>query len=260
MALSSISFSKDLLKPKQERKTCESAREFISTVEYLKNNKDFQISKKDLIKVGMKVSTGCSGASNRFFKIVKILTKSGLDTKSSIETGILFVSKTDVYTKTFINIFKKAFQEGDLNLDLYSSLKIAKNLSVEFDGDLEKVISDFNSLISLCNEKKFGLTLRQCSVLANQVTKAGENYDQNISEPFSDLFTFLRDNKSGPQITTGSSLSLALEIIKFGPLASKNFKNSYKYAIGKSGLNYQAKDALNFAKEISSHSFQIQNE
>ena len=72
---------------------CLSAREYITTVNYFRTNKDFGLSEKEIQKTADKVSMGCSGASQRFIKIVKVLTKMGIDTRSSIENGFSFVNK-----------------------------------------------------------------------------------------------------------------------------------------------------------------------
>ena len=102
---SSIGFSNvtTLLK---EKINCPSTKEYITTTLYLRDQKDFGLSEKEIQQTADKVSLGCVDSSDRFIKTLKLLTKLGIDTRSSLEIALELSAKSNAHAEAFIEIFK----------------------------------------------------------------------------------------------------------------------------------------------------------
>jgi hypothetical protein len=231
---------------------CLSAREYITTVNYFRKNKDFGLSEKEIQITADKVSMGCSGASQRFIKIVKVLTKMGIDTRSSIDNGFNFVNRNDDYTDVFIEIYKHTYDPKYLDLDALTAMKISLDLSTDYKGNVKKSLKDFKDLVEFCvKNKSMELPTPSCARVAAQVTRLGEDFKKPIAKPFIELIHFLQDKKKGPQLNRNVSMKIAQEVIKNGPTAVKNFKQGYLFAVSKKGLGRTIKQALPLATNLA---------
>lgn len=236
---------------------CESTREYVTTVQYLRDEKDFGLKNSDILKIADEISQGCSGASQRFIKISKLLTKVGIDTKSSLETAKKFAAKGDSFVDAFITIFKQTYSSNELDLDALNAMQISVKLSVEFDGTVKHAVSDFNELANFCKDRKeMDLPIPQCAQLATKITRLGQKYNEPIATPFIKLVRFLEESKRGPEQPKSEVLKIAEKVIAHGPIASQNFIDAYKYAVKKDGLGISDKDAIAFGVKMSKRSYQ----
>jgi hypothetical protein len=240
---------------------CLAAREYITTIQFFKQQSELALNQKQILKYADLVSRGCTGASERFIKVTKLLTGMGIDTKSSIDTAGLISQKTDDYSKAFIQIFKYAYHSDFLNLDARQSMKIATELSTRYNGDINQSIDDFKKTVELCLHKKsMQLTPIHCAQVATQITKHGQDFQASVFESFADIMIFLQYKKKGPGLDRKNALKIALNISAFGPKSGENFKQTYRYAVSKKGLAYNAKQAITLANKITARSFKIKSE
>jgi hypothetical protein len=237
---------------------CLAAREYITTIQFFKDQTDFALNQKQILKYAELVSKGCTGSSERFIKVTKLLTGMGIDTKSSIDTAGLISQKSKEFGQAFIQIFKYAYHSKYLNLNARESMKIATELSTQYSGDINISIEDFKNTVELCLHKdSMKLTPNDCAKVATKITKAGQKFQSSVFSSFADIMTFLQYNKKGPGLDRKSALTIGLKISEYGPTSGENFKQTYRYAVSKKGLSYTAKQAITLAKKITAHSFKI---
>lgn len=235
---------------------CESTKEYVTTVQFLRDKKDFGIDQAGILKIADEISLGCSGASQRFIKITRLLTKVGIDTKNSIETAKRFAAKDDSFVDAFITIFKQTYNQDELDLDALNALKISTQLSVEFDGTVKHAVSDFNELANFCKSRKeMDLPLPKCAELATKVTRLGQSFEEPIAKPFIKLVHFLEENKRGPEKPKNQVLDIAQKVMVNGPQASENFIQAYRFANSKDGLGFTDQNAIEFGIKMSARSF-----
>jgi hypothetical protein len=239
---------------------CLSAREYITTINYFRKNKDFGLSEKEIQLTADKVSMGCSGASQRFIKVVKVLTKMGIDTRSSIDNGFSFVNQNDDYTDVFIEIYKHTYDPKFLDLDALTSMRISLDLSTDYKGNVKKSLEDFKALVNFClKNKSMELPTPTCARVAAKITRLGEDFKEPIAKPFIELIHFLQDKKKGPMLNRNDAMKIAQEVIKSGPTAVKNFKQGYLFDVSKNGLGRTIKQALPLATSLANRTIKLES-
>lgn len=233
-------------------RTCMTSREFITTLEFLRDFKELAIQEQDAQAAARKVAEHCTGAAQRFIRVAKTLSRAGLSGKNSVESGLEFASRTDRETETFLLVFSRAFLAEFLDLDLRSAMQMARSLSTQFDGDVLAVRDDFETVLEFClRSKGLDLPRPRCGTLAAQLARKGGDYSGGISRPFIKLYQFL-ESERGPALDKEKSLTLAQELVAEGGADSAdNFIHAYRYAISKSGLELSAKDAMGFARSMT---------
>jgi hypothetical protein len=233
---------------------CLSTREFVTTLEFLREHKEFSLSEQDARLLSEKVSDGCTGASKRFIQVLNVLVKAGVPTKKAIEIGLKFGQSSDDKTAAFLTIFKGSYIESLLDLDVNQAMKIALELSDTYEGKSKLVEKNFNLLVEFCVDKKsLDLPLPECARLAARVVKNGSDHEFYISNEFISLFNYLTDEKAA-NLPTFEALVVSEFVTKFGPEAKKNFIPAYEYAVNKKGLDRSVKDAIEFGKTMASKS------
>lgn len=253
---SGLSLANATIKENSEMIKCESTKEFVTTVQFLRDKKDFGLDTKSILKIADEISLGCSGSGQRFIKVTRLLSSVGIDTKSALETAKKFAAKDDSFVDAFVTIFKQTYNKDDLDLDALSALKISTQLSIEFNGTVKHAVSDFNSLVNFCkNKKEMDFPLPKCAELATRITRLGQAYNEPIAKPFIELVQFLEENEKGPKRPKNQVLPIAEKVIKNGPIASKNFIQAFKYALAEDGLGFNETEAINFGIKMSDRSF-----
>jgi len=230
---------------------CSTAREFITAREFLRERKDLGIPEDQAHRLTTQIAEGCSGAAQRFIRVLGVLMHSGLTPNDSIKTALKLSKENDQQTETFLAVFQSAFLPEYLDLDLRSSLQLASSLSVEFEGDLVPVRDDFSKLVDFClREDVLNLPRPQCATFAARLTRLGANWRGGISKAFIELFNYTRSSK-GPSLITGQALALTEEIIAQGPGAPENFQQAYRYALSAKGLTMPQQQAIAFARQMA---------
>jgi hypothetical protein len=234
-----------------KRVDCSSTKEYVTTLEFLRDQKHFAIPDPDSRKIADQVAQGCSGAAQRFIRTTSMLSKARLNTSESVRIGLEFSKRSEIEVQAFSVVFKKAFLEDGLDLDLATSVRLASRLSLEFKGDSKSARTDFERLLEFClSEKDLNLPRPQCGEFAVRIAQYGEPFGIEISNIYINLFDFLRSS-SGPQLTTGQSLPLAEKLLQGGKYALENFSQAYKYGVSNSGLGLSAQDSIHFAEKLT---------
>ena len=233
---------------------CYSTKEYITTFRYLEDKKIFLLKKEDIMKVADVVSQGCDGAAKRFIEITDLLVKSKVETSESIKLAIEFSKKNDQASQAFIAIFKEKFLKEYLDLDIKSAIDFSKKLSLETDGDPNMIKNDFQKIVKFClDQNSLDLSGPRCSELASKVVQSGTKFKTEMSSVFLDHFDFLTDSK-GVSLPTYKALEISLKLINAGQLSAVNFKDAYKFAISKSGLDLTKVAAINYAELMAQRS------
>lgn len=243
-------------KPELDKKAdaCLATREYVTTIEYLREQKYFSLNEEQMRTLANRVSAGCTGASNRFIKITNLLVKSGLPSQKAIDVGLKYGLSDDESFAAFITIFKSSYLESLLDLDLERSVEIANNLTTSFEGNKGLLEKEFNKLVKFCVEKKsLDLPLPACATLASEILKSGEKYNFNIGNEFIDTFQYLISPKKA-NLPTFRAIKVAKDVIKFGPKAKQNFISGYEYGVSNKGLALTINDAIEFGKTMASRS------
>ena len=172
--------------------TCLSSREYVTTLEYLRDQDAYKLKEIDRQKLADKISQGCTGSAKRFIKINTLLIKAGFGTTTSIKTATDFALSTDQEADSFVAIFKTSFLKDFLDLNLAQSLKVAQTLSLGFTGDQEIALKDFKTISKFClNSKTVDLPLDRCIDIAAKIVVSGQIFSQPLGKVYTKLFDFL---------------------------------------------------------------------
>jgi hypothetical protein len=231
---------------------CTATREYVATLQFLRDHSELQLPDAERQKIADQVATGCSGAGLRFIRVAQLLFRSGLGSSDALKTAIELSHKTDREAATFITVFEEAFLSENLDLDLRSSMQMARALSTEFQGDVLAVRDDFRTLVDYCaGAAKLDLPKPECGRFAVRLAKEGEPFSGGIARPFIETFEFLRGGKDGPGLATHAALKMSEQVLANGPAAGENFVQAYRYATAKAGLGLGTRDALQFAESMA---------
>lgn len=242
-----------------EKLLCYSTREYVTSLEFLRDQKDFKLSEAQAREVADQVSKGCEGAARRFTRVVRLLTQTGVLTHEAIKVGVRFAMADAEKTEAFAEIFQKGFLQNYLDLDLPSALQLALSLSIDFEGNVHQAREDFAQLVKYCvSTEHLDLPRPLCATLAGKVTRLGQDYESRIAPSFIHLVEYLLSN-GGPQLPTDQALHLSEELIQYGPTVVDNFKQAYRYGTSKKGLALDGQGALTFAKQMASRSVFVEH-
>jgi hypothetical protein len=236
---------------------CLSTREFITNLEFLREHKELGLGEADARTVSHKVSEGCTGASRRFIQVTNVLVKAGVPSRRSLETAQKFSLHTDEMTNAFLTVFKGAFIEDLLDLDVNNALTIALEIASSYEGKSSMAEKNFNQLVGFCLDRKsLDLPLLECARMGSRVIKNGSPFGFDITTEFISLFNYLTDPKKA-NIVTFEALSVSEFVTKFGPESKRNFIQGFEYALSKKGLDVGVKEAIEFGKSMASRSTKI---
>ena len=234
--------------------TCLSSREFITTLEYLRTKKEFGLTEKQAQSKAHAVSRGCTGAAGRFISAVETLVNVEAGATFAVDIGEKLSHKTDAYSETFLGVFRNAYLKSKLDLDLFTSLKMAQSLSIDYQGDVKVALSDFLRLAKFCRSEKIQLSGPQCGIIAHQVVKNNQHSQTAVAESFETVFNFVQSTASlsAPII---SALQISRDVVQTHPAAADNFIQAYRYGVSKKGLDLSAKSSLKFANSLAKRSW-----
>ncbi len=244
-----------LMKASQIPDTCSSAKEFITTFEYLRGHKELGLSSQEMFNVATAVSKGCTGAAARFVKVFEVLTKSDAGTRDAMKIAIQLASKPQAYCDTFVKVFSRSYLSEYLDLDYFTSLKLANALATDYKGDPNIAAKDFVKLVDFCvNDKEVGLAKPECGLIAGRIVKHAENFHALVAGEYIKVYHFLT-SESGPSAPIITALKISENVVSQGPEAGDNFITAYNYAIDRSGLNFTAGQSITFAENIAKNTY-----
>lgn len=226
---------------------CKSSREYITTLEYLRDKKAFALSEAQSREIAQKVSGGCTDASKRFIETTELLVKAEMDSRKVFDYSLKMALTSNEASQTFQKIFKEAFVQDLLDLDLLVALDTAYQLSHDFSGSYSDLSNDFNFLVRFCvDQKSLGLPLKECAQFATRIARIGSEIKAPVSETFRKGFEFLvRPEKSN--LPTVDALRTLERILPFGAQGLENFTQAYDYATSEKGLAMPVKQGVDFA-------------
>ena len=230
---------------------CESAKEYITTVAYLRDKKELGLDEKSIRKTAERVSKGCTGAARRFVKVFELLLKAEAGPRGSLKISTDFAQKGPEFAETFLKVFTRSYLAEYLDLDYQTSFKLAKNLSVNYSGNPKIAAKDFLKLVDFCSdEKNSGLSKPTCGIIAGRVIKRSGKFHARIAEEFIKSYNFMTSEK-GPAVTTVQALKFSEKLVAQGPEAVDNFISMFEFATDNDGLQLSTIQAIRYSGRIA---------
>lgn len=241
-----------MLSSKASATVCESSKEFILTVEYLRKLKDFSLPDSEIFKTALKVSENCNSASSRFQKILSTLVSTGVDHSHALSFAIQYSQEDNASVEAFISLFKGLVLEKKFNLAFYQAFETAKFFAESSTGNKTELKNDFLGFLDFCFNDPSGiqLSLEQCRNLSLKYLDLHKHFPNGVFTDFKSLFNFLRNEKE-TGLSIASALVLTQEVLINGPGSQKNFKDSYRYGLNQ--LNMKPGQALSLALKLASY-------
>ena len=140
---SMLASSQPNLQSMAPRQDCSSAREFVTTLEYLRSKSEWALEEKTNQSLAHQVSMGCSGAAARFVRATEFLLKAEIPSTQAVQLGKDLALRSEAYVETFIGTFRIAYEEESLDLPVQSALTVARSLSMDFQGPVARALQDF---------------------------------------------------------------------------------------------------------------------
>ncbi len=230
---------------------CESTKEFVATVEYLRKQKSFTLPDNEILKTALLVSENCNGAGKRFQRMLDTLVSAGVDHEHARYFAITYSQEDSESVEAFLSLFQGLVLEKKFNLPFYQAFETAKFFAESSKGNKAELKKDFLGFLSFCFEDSNGilLSLEQCRSISLKYLKLHSAYPKGVFQDFRSLFTFLRDQKE-TGLPISSALSLTQEVLLNGPGSQKNFVDSYKYGLYQ--LNMKPSQSLSLALKLAS--------
>lgn len=234
-------------------KLCDSTDSYIKTLKFLRETKDFHFNEEANRRIAEQVSKGCTGAAERFSQVLVLLKTVGLSEKKALEVALEFVFSSPEVQKNFIEVFTKSFLAEFFDYEFPKAMKLALELSKDYDGDPATLRTDFISLIKYCKEKKgLDLPISQCASYAVVVAKLSQYHEKGIATEFITLFEQLRTRKD-LTLNIKKAMEITPRILQNGPKAKDNFFAAYEFAM--KDLEYDRANALTFGLQLADRSF-----
>jgi hypothetical protein len=239
----------------REKQLCNPAREYIKAMKNFRSLKEFAYTDKAAREIAGRVAKGCDGAADRFATVYLMLKKIGTSERRSLEMALELSAVEPQVQKNFVEIFNKAFLAEFFDYDFPKAMKLAFALSTGFSGDPQKARQDFIELVKLCKStKQMDLPLAFCADYVVKIAHLSQFYPKGVRQPFLDLYTKLRENRE-ISLDIKNALKLSYDILKSGPNAPASFFEAFDFAMSKTGLDLNKKASLQFAADLSQHSY-----
>ena len=238
-----------------DEQLCYSTKEYVDTLAFLRKTDLILLTETTSRRIADRVSRGCDGGAMRFIKVLGLLKSMGLSDRRAVQIGLVFSAKPAEVQRAFMEIFTKAYLAEFFDYDYGTAVELAFELSKNFRGDPKEAREDFLELVRFCKDgKKLDLPARMCAEFTIKVARLSQYYPNGVRGSFQKLYQHFRDDKKF-LMDVKSALSLAYEILKFGPRAPANFFPAYDYAARADGLAMSHGEALQFGVKMAGRSF-----
>ena len=255
IVLSSLLSSTPLMAQDYWQNACSTSKEYITTINFLRDHKEFGLEEKSLQSIADNVSKGCTDSALRFIKATDMLVKASLPTTTALEEGQRLAVKSNAEAENFVSVFKRIYLEKFFDLPASDALALAKKITVELERDHVRVMSDFNELSDFClNRKGLDLSLKTCSDMIGKIIPKGEDKAPSIARAFVDLIEFMTVDSKGPQIPLKQAIDESIKVLDHGSRAADNYILAFKFAISEKGLSMKNTDAMAFSATMASRS------
>ena len=233
----------------EKPQVCRSTREYIETLQFLRESKELGFGEESSKKIADQVSKSCTGGAKRFADVILLLKTVGMSERKSLEMALDFSARPPDVQKNFVEIFTRAYLSEFFDYDYTRAMKLALDMSIDYKGDPKIAREDFLSLVKFCKESEnLDLPLVFCTEYVEKVSKLSQFYPNGLKKNFLDLYDAFRNNDDF-LLTVKASLKLTYEILEHGPLASDNFFEGFKLATKE--LNFTKEEALRFAVDMA---------
>jgi hypothetical protein len=233
--------------PIKQAEACRSIREYVTTLNYLKEKKFTGLDDLKARKVAFDVATHCEDAAERFIDVADVLIKGGLAPVQAISLGVKYAGMSNAHAKAFAEIFQASFAKDMLDMDLLTSLRSAEALTTK-ESNAEIVKDDFFQLVEFCG-KELAQSKPFCLRWVRRVIPWGQP-GNGIAAPMKELFVFLTREEDGPRLATGDALKICNTVLRKNPKAGEDFMAAYRHASDKGGLGLGRSAAIKFAREL----------
>ncbi|MBI2520710.1 MAG: hypothetical protein HYV97_09840 [Bdellovibrio sp.] len=234
------------------QRNCLSTREYITSLNYLREQKSLGLEEKSARNLADIVSKGCTGAAQRFIKTSNLLIQAELPSSLAISTAQELSGQSDQVADNFAQIFAKVYLEKFFDLPASEALRLARNLALLSERNPSKVLEDFTILSDFCLSRKgLDLPLTKCLALIEKVLPQGRDQEDSIAQAYIKLFEFLSGQEKGPKLATLKALEESTKTISYGPNSLENFTQAYLFAISPTGLGLSYMQAVDFAQKMA---------
>lgn len=232
--------------------SCESTKEFISTLEYLRKQKNFSLPDSENFKAALLVSKNCNGASQRFQRIINTLVMTGVDHDQALHFAVKYSQEDNESVDAFLSLYEGLVLEKKFNLPYYQAFETAKFFAESTKGNKSELKKDFLGFLSFCFEDSDGtlLPLDQCRKISFKYLDLHKYYAHGVFNEFKSLFDYLR-NKRETGLPIARALAVTQEVLINGPGSRKNFIDSYQYGLNQ--LNLKPSQALSLSLKLASY-------
>lgn len=233
-----------------EDRSCSPAREYITVMEFLRSRSDWKVPEKIAQEVAKKVAEHCPGSAGRLIRVAGLLSEAGVASKDALFSGMRLAQESDDLAARFAAIFKRAYLQSGLDLDIATSHRIAAELSVDYGGSLPAVEKEFDALVEFCaDETELAQSKPLCARFATELLTAARDQEPGLNTRFRELYGFLV-SKAGADIPAGRALVLAKEIAGAGQKGGESFIEGFRYASSTRGLSKSRSEAVQFSREL----------
>ncbi len=235
---------------------CSAAREFSTVYKFLTDKEELFLKKDKAIELSTYISKGCTGAAARFIRVVFLLLKSGFTGNDATQYGKELALKSEQQVDAFIKIFKISFLRNGLDLDAQSALSIARRFSVDYKGDPEQALADYENIAIYCSDQEaLALPKSHCAEISQIFALLGEKSKIATAPLFKTGLEFLTQDSRGPGMTIKEAIKVMRRIMAQTPQAMENFKNVFLFSSTKDGLALNRNDAIKVAEKVSANTY-----
>jgi hypothetical protein len=244
---------------------CLPAREFITTLEFLKRQKHVTLPTSEQLKVADRVKQGCRGSAERFVRAVELFSDAKGPSTWILERAVSLAQSSDPQARNYFLVFKSAFASDGLDLTFSEADQMATALSQgapnrsASGGPTELELGrDFEAFVSRClasvESGGWELPRAECAKRAVQSLTAPHWGRLRAGAAFDIIEKFIEGSsrdKDGPAFSVREALDLASELLTQSVEAPQEYLTAYRYATQTSGLELARPAARSFAYQLA---------
>ncbi|PIT99293.1 MAG: hypothetical protein COT74_09810 [Bdellovibrionales bacterium CG10_big_fil_rev_8_21_14_0_10_45_34] len=230
---------------------CSSSKEFVTTLEFLRSWDQTPLLDASSQNIALQVAEGCTGAAARFVRAFEMMAKVGVTPANSIPLAVKLSQKSDGYLHSFVTLFENAYSKERLDLDLWTSLRLAQRWSLDTAAPPEVISATYNQFVAFCLDSgEVEYSKPQCAEWSSKWLAVAEKFQRDVFGSFERLFHFLIDHQEAG-FTLAKSLTLTHEVLSYHPDAEENFRTAYVYALKQDGLAGTKETAVNMGLKLA---------
>ncbi len=238
----------------EEAKLCHSTKEYIKALEYLREKHELGINETGMRRAAQGVARGCDGAADRFRLVLDHLFEMGVQVGRAIDLAVTLSQAHPDAAKNFVSILKHAYLREYFDYSFARALELAYDFALTAAQQPEHLQVDFEQMVEFCqSQRSLDLPIQVCAELGIEVAKQSAYFPGGVFSPFQSFYEMLRKEPYG--LPLNQALTLALQVIRFGPRAPDNFSEAFTFARNEAGgLSLAPKEALRFALSMAEQS------